>query len=94
MKEFWTYTVLRLSILAAALGIVYLLGARGVLWLLLSFVLSAAISWVVLSRPRAAFADRIERRREAIRRRLEEMETAEDAADDAARERENGTGPA
>lgn len=46
------YTVARFGILAGCLGIVYLVGARGILWIIISFVISALLSYTLLGKLR------------------------------------------
>ncbi|MEJ5944296.1 DUF4229 domain-containing protein [Pseudokineococcus basanitobsidens] len=78
------YTLLRLSLLLAVGLLLYAVGARGVLWLLLTAVVSVAASYVLLRRPREqvtqALVDRQEGRTTSGRRsRLAEDAAAEDA---------------
>ncbi|CAN5144585.1 MAG: DUF4229 domain-containing protein [Nocardioides sp.] len=68
MKEFWTYTALRLLVFVATFGIVagiwaLTAGEVSLLWtLMISFLVSGAVSFVVLDRQRAAFAAKVETR--------------------------------
>lgn len=81
MKEFWIYTALRLVVFLAAFGIVAGIWALTadevpVFWaLVVAFLISGAVSFVVLDRQRAAFAQKVERRAEAA---LERQRTKED----------------
>lgn len=63
------YTISRLLIFIAVLGVLWLARVRGLLALLLAIVLSGAISYVLLARQRTAMArrieDRVQRRRAA-----------------------------
>lgn len=79
MRATISYTALRLAIFAAALGLLYLAGARGVLLIAIAAVVSAAISFVVLARQREAMAGSISRRVTNFRERIDEGSKAEDA---------------
>ncbi|MFZ1362689.1 MAG: DUF4229 domain-containing protein [Candidatus Nanopelagicales bacterium] len=46
------YTLARTLLLAASLGVVYLLGARGILWIIIGFVISALLSYLLLGKLR------------------------------------------
>jgi cell division protein FtsW (lipid II flippase) len=78
MRATMSYTALRLAIFAAALGLLYLAGARGVLLIAIAAVVSAAISFVVLARQREAMAGSISRRVTNFRERIDEGAKAED----------------
>lgn len=69
MKEFVVYTALRLLLLVASFGIVAGIwaalndGQFHLFWtVILAFLLSGVASWFLLSRPREAFAARVEHR--------------------------------
>ena len=68
MKEFWTYTALRLLVFVATFGIVagtwaLAAGEVSLLWtLVIAFVVSGVLSFVVLNPQRAAFAAKVETR--------------------------------
>jgi hypothetical protein len=99
MRTGLTYTSARLLLLVAAMGLLYLSGARGILLLALAFTVSALASYVLLSRQRdvmsAALARRLgrtgkagqakprRRRLAELRSRLEEGARAEDADEPA-----------
>lgn len=51
-RAFFVYTGLRILLLLAVGGLLYLTGARGLLLLVLAFLLSGALSLVWLDRPR------------------------------------------
>jgi O-antigen ligase len=70
----WLYTVLRVALFLALWGIVWLVGARGLLAAGIALVLSIPLSYVLLARPRAAFAVQIEQRLEAQRLRRAEFD--------------------
>jgi hypothetical protein len=74
-----SYTVLRLAVFAAALGLLYLVGARGILLLGLAALASAAVSFFALARQREAMAGSISRRITSARERLDEGARSEDA---------------
>lgn len=68
MKEFWTYTGLRIALFVASFGVVagvWMLVADEVplLWaVVIAFVLSGVASYVLLNPQREAFARRVEAR--------------------------------
>lgn len=83
------YTVLRLALFVAVLGGLALAGARGVLLIGLTVVVSIALSYLLLRRQRdavaAAIAERMQTRLEAPRGAGGTDEAAEDAEDEARR---------
>jgi Mn2+/Fe2+ NRAMP family transporter len=78
MRATFAYTAARFLIFAAMLGLLYLLGARGLLLFGLALVISGIISFVVLSRQRDAMSGSITSRIGNFRRRLDEGTRAED----------------
>lgn len=84
MKEFWTYTGLRIALFVASLGVV-----AGV-WMLMSdevplfwvvviaFVISGVASYVVLNPQREAFARRVEERAARAAAAFESSKAKED----------------
>jgi Zn-dependent protease with chaperone function len=78
MRATMSYTVLRLAIFAALLGLFYLAGARNVLLVGLAAVVSLVISYFALSRQREAMAGSISRRISNARERLDEGARSED----------------
>ncbi len=50
------YSLLRLLTLVASLAVLYLVGLRGWVWLLVSVIVAAAVSYLLLARPRDAAA--------------------------------------
>jgi Mn2+/Fe2+ NRAMP family transporter len=78
MRATFAYTAARFLIFAAMLGLLYLLGARGLLLIGLALVISGIISFVVLSRQRDAMSGAITSRIGGLRRRLDEGARAED----------------
>jgi membrane protein implicated in regulation of membrane protease activity len=85
MRQFWTYTLLRLGLVAAAAGLLWLVGLRGPVLIVSAFLVSGVISFVVLARQRGALARTVDSRARRIRERMAEAEAAEDAADEAKR---------
>lgn len=89
------YTALRLGVFLVCFGVVWLLGylrvipvagATGVVFLLaLAAVVSAPVSYVVLSRQRDAMSEQIVAKVESAKQRLAENRSQEDAADESAR---------
>jgi hypothetical protein len=85
------YSVLRLLLFGAALGVLWLAGLRGWLLVLLAAVLALMLSYLTLRGPREAasrfLAERAEHRArtgERFSREIEDDAAAEDAALDAA----------
>jgi hypothetical protein len=78
MRATFAYTAARFVIFAAMLGLLYLLGARGLLLIGLALVISGITSFVVLSRQRDAMSGAITSRIGNFRRRLDEGARAED----------------
>lgn len=46
------YSMARLLMLVACLAVIYLLGARGIVWLIVSFLISALLSYIFLAKLR------------------------------------------
>jgi uncharacterized membrane protein len=88
VKEFWIYTALRVALFVGAFCIVF--GAWyaitqdvPVLWaVVIAFVVSGVGSYVLLQRPRDAFAAKVEGRASRISERFEAARAKEDAEDD------------
>jgi hypothetical protein len=78
MRATFAYTIARILLLAAVLGILYLVGARGWLLLPLAVVISGIISLTALSRQRDAMSGAITTRIGDFRRRLDEGSRRED----------------
>jgi Protein of unknown function (DUF4229) len=85
MRQFWTYTLARLGLVVVVAGVLWLLGLNGPTDIVLAFIISGLISFVLLRRQRGALAQTVDARAQRIRERMAEAEAAEDAADDAAR---------
>ena len=85
MKEFWIYTLLRMLLFVASLGIVvgvwFLLADEVlVLWaVVIAFLMSGMGSYFLLNHPREALARRVQTRAEAMTAKVEEMRSKEDA---------------
>jgi hypothetical protein len=77
-----TYTVLRLAILAAVGGVLYLLGLRDVWLILFAFLVSGVISAVVLNRRREGAAYGITSALRNVNARIDASSRAEDVDDD------------
>lgn len=94
MGPFLKYTVLRLALFVVLLGLFALLGARGLLAVLLAAVASVALSYVLLRGPREelsrAIAERVDPRRPRRRPRFIRRLAQDDAAEDAAAARARG----
>jgi hypothetical protein len=78
MRATFAYTCARILLFAAALGLLYVIGARGLLLVGLALVISGVISFVMLSRQRDAMSGAITSRLSSFRERLDEGTRAED----------------
>ncbi len=78
MRATFAYTTARILLFAAVLGILYLVGAQGLLLFALALVISGIISFTVLSRQRDAMSGAISTRIGSFRRRLDEGSRRED----------------
>ena len=78
MRATLAYTAARVLLFAAALGLIYLAGARGLLLFALALLVSGAASYILLSRMRDRMAGSISRRIDTVRSRLDEGTRAED----------------
>ncbi len=85
------YTSARIGIFAVTLGVLYAVGMRQVLLLLVAVVVSGLLSFLLLSRQRDAMSHAVVERGTGLRQRMRERTEAEDAADDAMRA-EGGSG--
>jgi uncharacterized protein DUF4229 len=93
---FAIYSVLRLALLGACLGVLWLVGMRSWLVVVVAAFLAWGLSYVLLKGPRDAAALQIARRveRRATQARRSQQDAAvEDAADDAARHEPGPAGP-
>jgi hypothetical protein len=78
MRATLSYTVLRLLLFFAALIVLSLAGARGLLLLVLAAVISAVISLVALSRLRDSMSGSLSARVRSMRSRLDDASRSED----------------
>lgn len=85
MKEFWIYTLLRVVLFLASLGIVIgvwflIAGSVIVVWaVVIAFLMSGMGSYFLLNHQREALARRVQTRAEAMTAKMEEMKSKEDA---------------
>jgi hypothetical protein len=79
------YSVCRMALFAAAVTVLWVIGARGLLLLALSLVVSMALSYVLLRGPREQVARSLhERSQRRLERRHERRPGVDEAAEDAA----------
>jgi hypothetical protein len=84
VKEFWTYTGLRLVLFAASVAVVggiwlAVSGSANVMWvLIISLGLSGAASYFLLGRQRTALARHVDERARRATAKFEEMKAKED----------------
>jgi uncharacterized protein DUF4229 len=78
MRATFAYTAARILLFVAVLGVLYLVGARGLPLLGLAVLISGLASFLVLSRQRDAMAGAISSRLSNFRQRLDEGTRAED----------------
>jgi len=78
MRATLAYTAVRFLLFAAAVGLIYLAGARGLLLIALALLVSGAASYVLLSRMRDSMASSINRRIESVRSRIDQGTRVED----------------
>jgi hypothetical protein len=78
MHATFVYTTSRILLFAVVLGLLYVVGARGLLLIGLAVLISGIVSFIVLSRQRDAMAGAITSRISNFRERLDEGTRAED----------------
>ena len=84
MKEFWIYTALRVGLFVGAFCVVFgvwyaITQDVPVLWaVVIAFLVSGVGSYVLLQRPRDAFAAKVEGRASRISERFEAAKAKED----------------
>lgn len=78
MNATFIYTTSRILLFAVVLGLLYVVGVRGVLLLGLAVLISGLVSFIVLSRQRDAMAGSITSRITNFRQRLDEGTRSED----------------
>jgi hypothetical protein len=74
MGAMWLYTALRIALFLALFGLLWLLGVTGFLGAIIALALSLPLSYVLLAKPRQAFAALIEQRIEARRARQADLD--------------------
>jgi NADH:ubiquinone oxidoreductase subunit 2 (subunit N) len=79
MRPVLLYTLARFAIFLATAGVLALVGARGVLLLLLSLLISGVVSFVLLSRQRDRMSSIVETGVRRQRTRFRDARTKEDA---------------
>jgi small-conductance mechanosensitive channel len=79
MRATLSYTVLRLLLFFAAILVLYWIGVGGFMLVILAALISALISYVVLSRYRDAMSTSLTGRLTRFRERLDEGTRSEDA---------------
>ena len=83
MGPFTRYSLYRFGILIAVFALLYLVGARGWLLLLLTAVISAALGYLFLARQRDAVTqDLVEKRQSNLAKQIDADNAAEDADGD------------
>ena len=90
MVPFLRYTLLRFTLLVAVGGLLHLLGLRDLLWILLTVVVSAALSYVLLAGPRQVVVERMEQRAAARTARAPRVDEDAEVEDAAAEQRRDG----
>lgn len=78
MRPVFLYTLARLALFAATCGVLYLLGARGLLLLAIGILVSGVISYVLLARQRDALSSSVTARAARIRHNMAEGASRED----------------
>ncbi|MQA84903.1 MAG: DUF4229 domain-containing protein [Streptosporangiales bacterium] len=76
------YTAARVVLFGAAVGVLYLLGARGLLLFGLAIIVSGLVSFIALSRQRDVMSSALVGRYRDFKRRLDEGAAREDDASD------------
>ena len=84
VAPFVRYSILRLTLLVAVGLVLWALGARGWLWLLLTAVVSFTVSYVLLMLPREQAAQALDARVSGRRRSRSSRRLDQDAADEDA----------
>jgi Mn2+/Fe2+ NRAMP family transporter len=78
MRATLAYTTARILLFVAAVGLIYLAGARGLLLFGLALLVSGAASYILLSRQRDAMSGALVNRFRLVRARFDEGTKAED----------------
>jgi hypothetical protein len=85
VKEFWSYTLLRLAVFAASVAVVggiwlAVSGSANVMWvLIIALVISGLASYFLLGRQRSALARHVDERARRATAAFDEMKAKEDA---------------
>jgi len=74
MGAMWLYTLLRFGLFFALFGLLWLVGVKGFLGAIIALALSVPLSFVLLARPRQAFAAVLEQRLEARQQRQADLD--------------------
>ena len=74
MGTMWLYTLLRIALFLVLFGLLWVLGVTGFLGAIIALALSLPLSYVLLAKPRQAFAAQIEQRIEARRARQADLD--------------------
>jgi len=74
MGTVWLYTLLRIALFLVLFGLLWVLGVTGFLGAVIALALSLPLSYVLLAKPRQAFAAQIEQRIEARRARQADLD--------------------
>jgi hypothetical protein len=82
MGAMWLYTLLRIALFFVVFGLLWLLGVKGFLGAVIALALSLPLSYVLLAKPRQAFAAQIEQRIEARRARQADLDAKLSGDDD------------
>ena len=82
MGAMWLYTVLRFGLFFALFGLLWLVGVKGFLGAVIALALSVPLSFVLLSRPRRAFAAVLEQRVDARKERQADLDAQLQGPDD------------
>ena len=74
MGAMWLYTALRFGLFFALFGLLWLVGVKGFLGAVIALALSVPLSFVLLARPRQAFAAVLEQRVDARKQRQADLD--------------------
>ena len=74
LSAMWLYSALRFGLFFALFGLLWLVGVKGFLGAVIALALSVPLSFVLLAKPRAAFAAVLEQRVNARRARQAELD--------------------
>ena len=74
MGAMWLYTLLRFGLFFVLFGLLWLVGVKGFLGAVIALALSVPLSFVLLAKPRRAFAAVLEQRVDARKQRQAELD--------------------